>query len=406
MKVIHLSYYYGNNTSGAPMAAMRLHRALLRTGVESHFVCIDQREPGENVHRLPKSRIGSLIYYLLPRGLWVLSKVLFGKMYMPNLIPLAGFGKLMRELKPDVVHIHYIGQDMVAYGQLARLDCRMVITLHDISLINAVDSYPGADKRFAEGFSKSNSSAIERWMFGRKSRFVERAKPLFTGPSKWICVLCANSLIGRGRPVELVPNIVDPTFGFDDGLRIRGEKFVLLFGAYGGRASSLKGWPDLEAALGLLPEEVKANMAVNIFGENAADCEVNGVYVHFLGAIRDPTLLRNEHHRADVLALPSRQDNAPQVKFEALLDGLPVLAFGRTGCAEFIRHKENGWVSSDGDIADYAKGIEFFYRMWQRGELEPIRGKIAEAAKAEFSETEIVRQMISAYERCLSSESK
>lgn len=406
MKVVHLSYYYGNNTSGAPMAAMRLHWALLRMGVESHFVCIDQREPGANVHRLPKSRIGSLIYYLLPRGLWVLSKVLFGKMYMPNLIPLAGFGKLIRELKPDIVHIHYIGQDMVAYEQLARLDCRTVITLHDISLINAVDSYPGADKRFAEGFSNSNSSAIERWMFGRKRRFAEKTKPFFTGPSKWICGLCANSVIGRGRPVELVPNIVDPTFGFDIGRRVRGEKFVLLFGAYGGRASSLKGWPDLEAAIGLLPDEIKANMTVNIFGESAADCEINGVHVHFLGAIKEPIVLRDAHHKADALALPSRQDNAPQVKFEALLDGLPVLAFQRTGCAEFIRHKENGWVSPDGDIADYARGIEFFYRMWQRGELDSIRGKIAEVAKTEFSEAEIARKMVAVYERCLSSDRK
>ena len=218
--------------------------------------------------------------------------------------------------------------------------------------------------------------------------------------------MLSQSLIGRGMRSEVVLNIVDPVYGFDASQRKPHGRFTLLFGAYQGRASAYKGWPDLEAALGLLPDEVKTNMTVNIFGESAADCEINGVRVHFLGSIKDPAILRDAHHAADVLALPSRQDNAPQVKFEALLDGLPVLAFERTGCAEYIRHKENGWVSPDGDIADYARGIEFFYRMWKRGELESVRGKIAAAAKVEFAEAEIVRKMIAVYERCLSSDRK
>ena len=218
--------------------------------------------------------------------------------------------------------------------------------------------------------------------------------------------MLSQSLIGRMARSEVILNIVDPVYDFDAKQRKPHGRFTLLFGAYQGRASAYEGWPDLEAALGLLPEEVKANMTVNVFGESAADCKVNGVPVHCLGVIKDPSVLWDVHHGADALALPSRQDNAPQVKFEALLDGLPVLSFERTGCAECIRHKENGWVSPDGDIADYAKGIEFFYRIWQRGELDSIRGKIAEAARVEFSESEIVRKMIIAYERCLSSDRK
>lgn len=406
MRVAHLSYYYGNNVSGAPMAAMRLHRALLRAGVESHVVCVDQRESGANVHELPKGRVLSAIYYVVPRVFWVLSRLLFGRMYMPNLIPLAGFGRLMRQIKPDVVHVHFIGQDMLSFRQVANLNCPTVITLHDLSLVNAVDAYPGSDRRFVGGFTKSNSSAIERWMFGRKKAFLSAVKATFTGPSFWVCGMLSQSLIGNGRAAEVIPNIIDPVFCLDETRRIRAGKFTLLFGAYGGRASSLKGWVDLEVALGLLPAEIKANMTVNVFGESSADSEVNGVRLHFLGAIRDSVMMCDAYHRADVFAFPSRQETQGMVKAEALLCGLPVLAFDRTACAESVRHKENGWVSPDGDVVDYAKGIEFFYRIWQRGELDSIRGKIAEAAKAEFSEAEIVRKMRAVYECCLSSDRK
>ena len=404
MKVVHLSYYYGNNTSGAPVAAMRLHRALLEAGVDSHFVCVDQCECGVNVHELPASRLGSLFHYLIPRGFWVLSKVLFGKMYMPNLIPLAGFGRLMRELKPDVIHVHFIWQDMLSFEQIEAVRCPTVITLHDLSLVNAVDSHPCADRRFAEGFEKGNSTWMERWMFGRKRRFVGAVKPHFVGPSKWVCSMLQQSLIGKGFNSDVVLNIIDPVYDFDANKLNAHEKFTILFGAYQGRACVYKGWPDLEAALGLLPDEVKANVIVNVFGECAADYVMQGVQVRFLGSIKDPRALRDEYHNADVFLLPSRQDNAPQVKFEALLGGLPVLAFARTGCAEYIRHQENGWVSPDGDVADYARGIEFFYRKWQRGELNPIRGKIAERARAEFSKAEIVQKMISVYKCCTNNE--
>lgn len=80
-----------------------------------------------------------------------------------------------------------------------------------------------------------------------------------------------------------------------------------------------------------------------------------------------------------------------------MLDGLPVLAFRRTGCAEFIRHEENGWIAPDGDIAAYAKGIEFFYRKWQRGELNALRPQIAADAQTAFDEKQILAQMLKLY---------
>ena len=243
-------------------------------------------------------------------------------------------------------------------------------------------------------------------MFNRKRKFLEKTQPMFVGPSDWVCEMLRESLLGYDRPVRRVLNIVDPAYRFDATLLWPHKEFTVIFGAFNGRSSPYKGWADLEAALRLLPEEVRRETRVDVFGESAADYEIDGVQIRFLGPINDPEKLRALHHAADVLALPSRQDNAPQVKFEALLDGLPVLAFERTGCAEYIRHNENGWIAPNGDIADYAKGIEFFYRMWRRGELDPIRGKIAEMAKVEFSEAEIVRKMVAVYERCLSSDRK
>lgn len=401
MKVVHLCYYYGNGASGAPVAATRLHLALLRAGVESHYICIDQRDQGENVHVLPKSSLLRSLFYLFVRGFWVVSKALTGRMLMPNVLPLIGLEKTIEAINPDLIHVQYIGQDMMSFSQLAALPQPKVFTLHDIAIINALEPYPGDDRRFIEGLNRENSTSLERWMFGRKRALVAKTNMFFTGPSKWICGMFSQSIIGRDRLVEVVPNIIDPTYGYNAALRKAHDKFTILFGAYGGRRSKYKGWPDLEAAIDLLPEEIRKNTKVCIFGESATQEIFNGVEIVFLGAINDPCRLCREHHAADVFALPSRQDNAPQVKFEAFMSGLPVLAFQRTGCAEYIETKKNGWVAPDGDLKSYAEGLEYYYRLFKRGVLEAIRPQIAAEARANFSEEAIVRQMCEIYLRQL-----
>lgn len=91
MRVVHLTYYYGENTSGAPIAATRLHRALIEAGIESHVICRVAKEPGENVHVLPRSRFRRAFSYLLTRIWWVITKALFGRIVMANLFSLRGF---------------------------------------------------------------------------------------------------------------------------------------------------------------------------------------------------------------------------------------------------------------------------------------------------------------------------
>lgn len=400
MCVVHLSYDYGlSGTSGAPIAASRLHLALLRRGIDSHFVCVRRLEEGPNVHRLPTTWLGRKLFYLIPRVFWVLSKAFCGQLLMPNIWPLPGFSKLMRGLRPDIVHMHLIGQDMVSFAQLAKVKAKFVYTLHDLTAVNAVEPHVRDDRRFAEGFVSRNSTCAERWMFARKRRFLAATRPLFTGPSDWICGMFRQSLLGRGFEVSRVLNIVDPVYGFDPALRVSSEKFTILFGAFGGRSSPYKGWPDLEAALRLLPAEMRAKTEVVVFGEKAEDYSIDGVTVRFVGAIQDPQALRRLHHRADVLALPSRQDNAPQVKFEALLDGLPVIAFARTGCAEFIESGRNGWVALDGDMKGYAEGLASFFARWQRGELAAQRAVVAESAAKAFDERLIIERMLAIYGR-------
>src|SRR5574344_1021249 len=395
MRVVHLAYYYGNTTSGAPVSATRLHQSLLRADFDSHFICVEQKEPGKNVHSIPRSRVLERLFYLLTRGTWVLSKLFFGKIVMANLIPRWGFSRERRRLKPDVVHVHLISQDMVSFSQLMSLPCSMVVTLHDFTLINALDPHPQDDDRYREGFTRENSRWIERWVWNRKREFIAKAHPLFSAPSHWAASVFQSSRIGHGRSAEVIPNLADPVFRFDPTLRSQHSKFRIIFGAFKGR-SVAKGWDDLVSSLDFVPESGRKDMEIRVFGEKSPSCVIKDVRVEFLGAISNAADLMRAYHQADICAFPSRRETQGQVKSEALLCGLPVLAFDRTACAEGIG--PNGWIASDGDLCGYAEGLVHYYRLSKNGSLENLRSKIAADTAASVSEANVVDAFISLYE--------
>lgn len=399
LRVVHLAYYYGNNTSGAPVAATRLHHALLRAGVDSHFICVEQRDSGVNVHAVPKAHAVERLFYLVTRAVWVVSKLLFGRIVMANVMPLWGFTRVMRKLSPDVVHIHMISQDMVSFAQLKALPYPMVATLHDFTLINALDPHPQGDKRFVNGFMRGNSRWIERWVWNRKRKFIEVKRPLFSAPSMWAASVFSSSFVGRGQTAKVIPNPTDRIFRFSPELRSSHTHFRVIYGAFKGR-STAKGWDDLVASLDFLPEAVRCDMEIHVFGEKANATNIKGVRVEFLGGISNSEELMRAYHQVDVCAFPSKMETQGQVKIEALLCGLPVLAFDRTACAEGIG--PSGWIAADGDLHGYADGLLHFYNLFKDGSIESLRHKIAEVAAVSMSEEKIVSDFIALYNNAVS----
>lgn len=413
MTVVHIGYLYGrNNTGGAAIASTRLHLALLQEGIDSHYVCIRKCEEGLHVHELPtglKQRIYLALTKLL-RCMWKLT--FYHRSISLNLVPLFGLERLLLKLRPDVVHVHWLNADVMSFEQLGHLrevlpQTRFVISLHDLFMINAIGPQPRDDQRYLSGFMHEDSTRLERWLFNRKRHAIMKLdetvqggieRPLaFVGPSEWVVNCCRRSVIGRGVSAYVIPNLIDPCFSYDSSLALPRGKFVILYGALGGRKSQYKGFDDLAAALSLLPPEVKANSELHIFGEDANSCETAGVTTHFMGNITSPRRLVSIYHRADVLAFPSREETQGMVKVEAMLCGLPVIAFNRTACAEGIVQGVTGWRAENNDVAQFAKGLQWAYGLWRSDRVGAYRQRVANYAQHLFSRKMLLNKIQGVY---------
>lgn len=384
------------------VAATRLHQALLACGVDSHFACILQDEEGTNVHVLPEGTAKRCLFLSLAKLTRCMWKFSHHRRSIPlNVVPLFGLEKLLKRLNPDVVHVHWIYSDVCSYEQLARLPYRLIVNLHDLYMVNGIDLHPESDTRFQIGFTKENSSWVERWIFGRKRLLVNRNVARFIAPSEWVASMCRRSLIGCEVPVDVIGNIPRLSSGLErDGfMKKTDERFVILFGAWGGRGNHYKGFADLEKALALLPPEVKGECELHVFGEQAADCETTGVRTHFLGVLETDADFVGAFGTADVLAFPSRIETQGMTKVEALLAGLPVVAFVRTACAEGLENGVNSRVVEDGDIRGFANGLLAYFGDWKAGRTPSLRMGIAEHANRIFNVHALCEKILSSYER-------
>ena len=403
MKVVHIGFQYGlNNIGGAAIAATRLHLALLKSGIESHYVCVHQREEGPNVHVLPRRGIYRFVYSVLTklsRCFWRFTP--YRQSICLNIIPLFGLERLLKRINPDIVHVQWINADVCSLGQLAKLPYKMIFNLHDLYMINAIESNPHDDGRYQIGFTTANSTILERWILRRKRKLVEVKRPVFIGPSKWVCEMCQASIVGKGYLTFAISNIIDSRFRFESTQYVRHDKMIMLFGAYRGRSNRFKGWSDCEKALQLLPQEVKRDVTLHIFGETSDDYYIDGLSVHFLGEQTNPDKLQKIYNSVDLFLFPSVEETQGMTKIEALLCGLPVIAFDRTACAEGLVHGQTGWIVKDGDYTGFASGILYYHALFKRDEIMAVRTDIAQLARNSFSSKGIVAQVRRAYQSIL-----
>jgi len=371
---------------GAARAALRLHRALPSAGVDSRLVVQRRFGHGPGVigprggieGGLPgilatlRPRLESIPVRRYPHR----RQSLFSPAFLPD-----GIAGRIRRIEPDVVHLHWVGFGFVQPETLARFGRPIVWTLHDSWPFTGGCHLPGDCVRYREvcgacpALGSADEDDLSRRLIRRKQRawfeLVAAGGIHFVAPSRWIADAARSSTLAGGLPLEIIPNGVDMARfqprdreAARERLRLPRESRTVLFSGLEGLGDRNKGFDLLLAALGRM-ETSTPDFRLLVIGAKAPDVAFPDALrdrTHFAGQVDDEDLVAWHLAAADLLVLPSRQENQPNLVVEAMACGRPVVAFRTSGLPELVEHGQTGLLADPFDPEGLAVGMSQILR--------------------------------------------
>lgn len=313
----------------------------------------------------------------------------------------------------DLLHLHWVQEDMLSIEAIGRLRKPCVWTLHDTWAFCGSEHYPRSleDQRFAQGYLPSNRSSddrgvdLDRWCWQRKRR-AWRCPIQLIAPSSWMADCVRRSALMHDWPLQVIPNAL-PVNTYRPWPRLLARQLfglpqeaqLVLFGAVGGAEDPRKGWDLLAAALLQLVGRFPGLQAVVCGQAEPSDPPRLGLPVHYMGRLHDDQSLAMLYSAADVVVVPSRLDNLPQMATEAQSCGVPVVAFNCGGLPDVVQHQQTGYLARPFDTADLAQGIAWVLESAER------QAQLGQAARQRavqlWSPAVVVRQHRDLYEAVL-----
>ena len=405
MKVVHVSAF--ERQGGAAIAAQRLHSASRGAGIDSRL--------------LVQFGAGDSVAAVAPRGKWAKAFALLGDSLEP--LPLAAYrqrtgdvfssnwlpsGALrrVREMQPDLVHLHWLGAGALSVGQLRHLGVPIVWTLHDMWPITGGCHYAGSCAGYVDQcghcpqLGSHRGGDLSRWTMRRKHRAWRALALTAVAPSQWLADSARRSSLFRDRDVRVIRNPLDlerwrpvdaqfarRVLGLPDGP-------VLLFAAARGLMAPYKGGECLLDVLRALHASGQRFTLALMGGGETVHAALTGFAVHHLGNFHDEVSRVLAYSAADLTVHVAEQDNLPNTIAESMACGTPVAAFRVGGVPEMIGDRSDGILVAPGGGAAMADALAWYLTDADR---DAMSAAARERAEAEYAQDVVARAYADLY---------
>ncbi|WP_133013312.1 glycosyltransferase family 4 protein [Marinomonas flavescens] len=391
---------------GAARAAYRLHQSLLAEGVDSQMLVQSKSSDDFTVHG-PVTKIRKGLAKLRP--LLDSLPVRFYKnrtqtLFSPSWLPFSDIVSRINQINPDVVHLHWIAGGMMRIEDIAKIKAPIVWSLHDMWPFT--DGYHYDAKFDIENnvLPEIAKSALQSNNLKRKRKAYRKVENMtIVGLSEWLANCSKKSdVLGDKNHIRL-PNPIN-TSAYSPFSKIKArellnlplDKNLILFGAMGATSDPRKGYKQLSDALKAVDSK---NTELIVFGSSAPNNgNVFSQKTHYLGTLHDDVTLRVLYSAADVIVVPSLQENLSNAIMESLACGTPVVGFDIGGNSDLIDHKSNGYLAKPYNTVDLAEGISWVLNHPMPSELST---NAREKVLANFDSKLVATQYIDLYKGIL-----
>jgi glycosyltransferase involved in cell wall biosynthesis len=363
VKVVHLSHTDGG--AGAGRAAYRIHSALRSLEVDSRMLVSEKRTADPFVKAISSTGLGHwrvrVAEYLEARtgralacdASVFLSPASYGYFHPAR-------AAVVRDA--DVVAAYWINGAYIAPESLAAINKPLVWRLSDVWPFTGGCHYPGTCERFESQCGDcpqlrqpGPEDATHRLWLRKKEAWCALDLTV-VAPSNWMAGLARRSSLFADRRVEVIPTGVDLECyrpGDRSAARARWglpqDRLLILFGAMSPTDDVRKGYRELRRALEVVARSPLASRVLAVvFGNEAPLSQDLPVPAVSLGRLQGDDALVAAYNCADLVVVPSLEDNLPNVALEAMACGAPVAAFDVCGMPDLVVEGWNGRLAALG----------------------------------------------------------
>lgn len=383
---------------GAAMAAQRLHFGLGNFGLSSRFMyhrdeAPEERSAIENLHQLSfnkrahlKTDEGHPLDWLPFRVARMKEKQVhrlyrrhltdrppgfetYGMARLPYPTP---FSFPLGVSKNQIIHLHWISffLDYPSFFESIPDHTPIVWTLHDTNAFTGGCHFVSGCERFQSGcgscpqIQRPGPKDVSRDSFLAKQTALKNKNVHVVSPSNWLMEMAKQSSIWpENTQFSKIHYGMDlKTFRPLDreatrqALGLPADKQLVAFGA-ADLMNERKGIHFLAEAMAQVEQAFPGQVECLIFGEGDPEFLSQLPSVHSMGFVKDAKRLNQIYSAADMVVVPSLEDNQPQTGLESMACGTPVVAFDAGGIPEFVRHEQTGLLARPSDATDLATQI-------------------------------------------------
>lgn len=323
MKVVHVSTY---QTGGAGIAARRLHKLMLKNGIDSKLIVLYKTIDEEEVYDFRTALSPSKqLLNKVQNKLYTLRQNQNVKQIDELFSPINKTWELEQHpliQSADIVQLHWVEGFVNPLTFLERCPCKIAWTLHDFAPIHGGEHYSGSNHKWNKTRIESTDTAIKK------------GKLHFIAPSNYM--LSKSPYKDHSKHIPNTPDIDN----YNLTNRTSEPANILYINTdlhYKRKAHDL-------AEKTLQELDNKENL-VSI----GAFVPTNGRHIQ---TNDNPATIANELKNAKLLIFPTRDDNLPNTAVEAIMCGTPVLSHEVGGLPEII-HSNNGYLCGKNEDITY-----------------------------------------------------
>lgn len=392
---------------GAARAAYRLHKSLLSKGVDSQML-VQNKSSDDWTVMGPDSKVQKGMGKIRPTLDSIPIKFYKNKtktLFSPSWLPFGGIVNKINKINPDIVHLHWVCGGMMTIEDIAKIKAPIVWSLHDMWAFTDGYHYDETYDICKNGCQSESNFFLSNRVFKRKQKtYTKKDDITIVGLSNWINKCSKNSELLKDKRHVNLPNPIDTNifkpFDKKKARELWGlphNKNLILFGAMDAASDPRKGFRELSGALRRL--EKNNNIELIVFGSNKPKKPLNfGFKIHYLGVLSDDVSLVSLYSAADVMIVPSVQENLSNAIMESLSCSTPVVGFDVGGNSDMINHKSNGYLAKPFDVVDLKCGIEW---VLSSAQYDKVCLNARETVLAKFNSILVVRKYMDLYESIL-----